>query len=48
MVVDIITFRKPPGVFHFFTLPLEILDKTKLHPWIFHKIGNSIAKNKEP
>ena len=27
-----------PGIFHFFTLPLEIPDKTKLNPWIFHKI----------
>ena len=26
------------GIFHFFTLPLEILEKTKLHPWKFHKI----------
>ena len=31
-------FDKPPGIFHFFTLPLEIPDKTKLNPWIFHKI----------
>ena len=22
----------PPGIFHFFTLPLEIPDKTKLNP----------------
>ena len=30
---------KPPlGIFHFFTLPLEISGKTKLNPWIFHKI----------
>ena len=28
----------PMGFSIFFTLPLEILDKTKLHPWIFHKI----------
>ena len=27
-----------PGIFHFFTLPLEIPDKTKLNPWMFHKI----------
>ena len=27
-----------PGIFHFFTLPLEFPDKTKLNPWIFHKI----------
>ena len=25
-------------IFNFFTLPLEIVDKTKLSPWIFHKI----------
>ena len=25
-------------IFIFFTLPLEIADKTKLSPWIFHKI----------
>ena len=25
-------------IFHFYTLPLEIPDKTKLEPWIFHKI----------
>ena len=27
-----------PGVFHFFTLTLEIPDKTKPSPWIFHRI----------
>ena len=27
-----------PGIFHFFTLPIEIPDKTKLNPWIFYKI----------
>ena len=31
-------FENYPGIFHFFTLPLEIPDKTKLSPWIFHKI----------
>ena len=31
-------FENPPGIFHFFTLPLEISDKTKLSPWIFHRI----------
>ena len=36
--VEDILFDKPPGIFHFFTLPLEIPDKTKLNPWIFHKI----------
>ena len=30
-------FENPPGIFHFFTLLLEITDKTKLHPWKFHK-----------
>ena len=30
--------EKKPGIFHFFTLPLKISDKTKLTPWIFHKI----------
>ena len=24
-------FKSPPGIFHFFTLPLDIPDKTKLH-----------------
>ena len=28
----------PPGIFHFFTLPLEIPDKAKLNPWKFHII----------
>ena len=28
----------PPGIFHFFTLSLEIPDKIKLHPWKIHKI----------
>ena len=28
----------PPGILYFFTLPLEIPNKTKLNPWIFHKI----------
>ena len=38
--VEDILFWKPPSPwnFSFFTLPLEILDKTKLNPWIFHKI----------
>ena len=31
-------FGKTPGMFHFLTLTLEIPDKTKLNPWIFHKI----------
>ena len=26
------------GIFYFFTLPLEISDKTKLSPYIFHRI----------
>ena len=30
-------FEKLFGIFHFFTLPLEIPDKTKLYLWEFHK-----------
>ena len=30
--------NKNPGVFRFGTLPLDILDKTKLYPWKFRKI----------
>ena len=33
-----IYFFENPGVFHFFTLTLEIPDKTKPSPWIFHRI----------
>ena len=36
--VEDILFWKPPWNFSFFTLPLEIADKTKLNLWIFHKI----------
>ena len=32
-------FWKLPGIFHFFTLPLEIPDKIKLYPRKFHKIA---------
>ena len=32
-------FENPFGIFHFFTLLLEIPDKTKLNLWIFHKIA---------
>ena len=32
------TLLKTSLEFSFFTLPLEIPDKTKLNPWIFHKI----------
>ena len=32
-------FEEPLEFFNFFTLPLEIPDKTKLHPWKFHKIA---------
>ena len=46
--------ENPPEIFHVFTLPLEVLDKTKLNPWIFHKIvltvrslGNSKTKNRK-
>ena len=31
-------FEIPPGIFHFFTLPLEVPDKTKINHWIFHKV----------
>ena len=31
------TFLKNPVIF-LFALPLEIPDKTKLHPWEFHKL----------
>ena len=37
-VLKIHFFEKPPGIFYFFTLTLEIPEKTKLNPWIFHKI----------
>ena len=33
-----IYFFENPGVFHFFTLTLEIPDKIRLNPWIFHGI----------
>ena len=36
--VEDILFWNPPGIFHFFTWPLKFPDKTKLNPWIFHKI----------
>ena len=46
-------FGKPPGIFHFLTLTLEIPDKTMLNPWIFNKIvlrslGNLKSKKKDP
>ena len=48
-------FMKTPLEFSiFFTLPLEIPDKTKLQPWKFHKfllptsLGNSKTKNQNP
>ena len=31
-------FETPPGIFHFFTIPLEIAGKRTLKPWIIHKI----------
>ena len=48
--------KKPPEIFHFITLPLEIPHKTTLHPWKFHKIvlhpfleiPNPISKNQDP
>ena len=48
------TYLKTPWDFLFFYFIPGISDKTKLNPWIFHKIvlatslGNSKAKNKEP
>ena len=50
-------FEKTLRIFCFFTLPLEILDKIKLHLWKFHKImlpicvtslGISVAKIQDP
>ena len=50
-------FEKTLRIFCFFTLPLEIPDKIKLHPWKFHKVmlpicvtslGNSKAKIQDP
>ena len=43
-----------PGGFYFFTLPLEIPDKTKFNPWInipqncVRSLENFKAKNKDP
>ena len=34
----IYSFETPSGISNFLTLHLEIPDKTKLNPWIFHKI----------
>ena len=34
----IYSFENPSGISNFLTLHLEIPDKTKLNPWIFHKI----------
>ena len=31
-------FENLPGIFHFFTITLEIPGKTKLNPWIIQKI----------
>ena len=44
--VEDIIFWKLPWNFSFFTLSLEITDKTKLSSWIFHK--TSKTKNKGP
>ena len=43
----------PPIIFYSFTLPLEILDKTKLQPLEILQnsvtpLGNSKAKNQDP
>ena len=45
--------KRTPGIFHFFTLPLEIPDKTKVNPGIFLKIVQDSleiprAKTKNP
>ena len=32
-------FENSPGIFHFFTLSLEIPDKARPNSWIFHKIA---------
>ena len=37
-VVDILFWNSPSEVFRFVTLPLEIPDKAKFHPWKFCKI----------
>ena len=36
--VEDILFWKPPRIFRFIILPLEILEKTNFHPWKFYKI----------
>ena len=33
-----------PGIFDFLAVPLEIPDKTKIHPWKFHKIVLDLLK----
>ena len=38
--VEDILFWESPGISLFFSLPLEIPDKTKLNPWKFHKIAS--------
>ena len=49
-LIEDILFWKTPGIFQFFTLPLEIPDKTKskLTPWIFHKIMLDPLRNFQP
>ena len=43
------TFLKTPrGIFHIFTLPQEIPDKTKHNSWIFHKIMLEALKIPRP
>ena len=37
-VVDILFWNSPSGIFRFVTLPLEIPEKAKFHPWKFCKI----------
>ena len=43
-----IYFKKNPGIFRFLTLPPEISDETKLHPWKFCKIVLEPFKNLRP
>ena len=41
-------FEKPLEFFIFFTLPLEIPDKTQLKPWIFRKIVLDLLEVRRP
>lgn len=39
--IEGIFFRNRPWIFRFLTLPLEILNKTKLYPWKFQVLNTS-------